>query len=93
MIDIDWLIRIFFYGWAIYEIGSLFSAFSLVKEKYKVRYYMYLTATLLALTLSFMSISTLTILMPKLHWIWKMAVIFPLIFVALVSRKLRNSLK
>lgn len=91
--SIDWFIRLFFYGWALYETGVLLSTFVSVKNTANVKAYLVLVTNILVLVISYMLISTLTALIPQGHYYWKMLILIPLCYVSYSLRKVRKSLK
>jgi len=93
-----WLVRFFFYGWSLYELGTLVAVYFLVyrkdrREDTTVSMLLATSCSALALVLVLMLLSWASHFVASLRELLANLVILPIILLTLSTRKLRRFYK
>jgi len=91
-----WIIRFFFYGWALYEVGNLFAIYFMAHKADKddfITSLMLISCALLLLVLVLMALSLLSHFIPNIESVARNVIVLPIVFLSLSVRGLRTKYK
>lgn len=87
-----WVIRLFFYLWAIYEIGSLLITYYNIKTKNGDKIFLgllFLCASMLGLLVFMMTVNITSHYFPEIDQLIRNSLIIPVFFISASARFLR----